>query len=728
MRLRVSKEKYMPRTAIRLQTGWRFTLLLAIPVVVGLVMLLVAREAGRRADLVKHTVLVELSLERLTSDLQEAENAQHEFLMTGETAYLESYRLAAGQARRELDLLGSLSITQKPAVARMRPLVDSQVARMEDMVQQYRAGRLDAAAAKAGIDRGNDLTKAIASLAGDMLREEERLLHAREIAFANTSTLFSWSLAAGYGLIVLLVVSLHRGVLRYSRQTVQAEQRLSLLNTKLDQRVRERTAMLEGREELLKIFVKYVPAAMAMFDRDMRYLQVSDRWCLDYSLDSSRILGRPHYEVFPDLPERWKEIHRRCLAGETLKAEADRWDRAEGSTTWLHWEIRPWGNKANQPEGILIFTEDITRRKQMEELLRESDATTRALLETAAQAILAIDAEGKIRVANRRTSQMFGYGPDELLEQPHDILLPERFRATHGLHRAEFLHGPSMRPMGNGIELWGLRKDGSEFPIEVNLSSVETSRGALAVSFVSDITARKRAETALRDSEQQLRELAGSLLSAQEDERRRLARELHDDITQRLAFLSIELGKLAGEIPETLEDPRAKIRGLQAQTLRTSDEVRRLSHGLHPSVIEDFGLGIALEEFCQDFERTQGVHVIFEGLVEDSRLDVAGATGLYRVAQESLRNAVAHGRATEIHVELSAGAGVMQLRVTDNGIGFATDGPPTKAGLGVPSMRERIRLLNGTLALSSVPGQGTEVRATVPLSGAAHDASARSIG
>ena len=116
-----------------------------------------------------------------------------------------------------------------------------------------------------------------------------------------------------------------------------AEDELRQLNSTLE----GQTALLQSREELLKIFVKNVPAGVAMLDRDMRYLQVSDRFCEDYSADSSQILGRSHYEVFPDIPQKWKEMHRRALQGEILRAEEDRWDRKDG-TRWVRWEIRPW--------------------------------------------------------------------------------------------------------------------------------------------------------------------------------------------------------------------------------------------------------------------------------------------------------------------------------------------------------------------------------------------------
>jgi len=157
----------------------------------------------------------------------------------------------------------------------------------------------------------------------------------------------------------------------------RAEEVLHEVNRALEQQ----TAELRRREELLKIFVKNVPAGVAMLDRDMRYLQVSDRWCADYSVDCSQVLGRSHYELFPDLPDRWRQVHRRALEGETVRADEDRWDR-EGGTTWVRWEVRPWLNLDGLPGGILIFAEDITGLKRMEAALSD---LSRKLIESQEQ-------------------------------------------------------------------------------------------------------------------------------------------------------------------------------------------------------------------------------------------------------------------------------------------------------------------------------------------------------
>uniref|UniRef100_Q023R2 Oxygen sensor histidine kinase NreB n=1 Tax=Solibacter usitatus (strain Ellin6076) TaxID=234267 RepID=Q023R2_SOLUE len=480
---------------------------------------------------------------------------------------------------------------------------------------------------------------------------------------------------------------------------------------------------LRGSEELLKTFVRHVPAAVAMLDREMRYLQVSDRWYADYSLINGEILGRSHYEVFPDIPEHWKQLHSRCLAGETLRADEDCWEHADGETTWLRWEIRPWGDQteksAGKPAGVLIFTEDITERKRIEASLREREATIRALLETAAQSILAVDAKGVVVLANRMAEEMFGFGPSELPGMRLEQLLPERSREGHVFYRAEYTDNPRTRPMGFGLNLQGRRKDGTEFPIEVSLSSVQTSEGTLSVAFVSDITKRKQAEAALQRSESELRALARSLITAQEDERRRVARDLHDDVTQRLALLSIEIGKLATETSGSVEEIRKRLRYFQSQARLASNEVRRLSHGLHPSVIEDFGLSTALEDFCQEFARAQGITLIFDALVADAVLSAGDASCLYRVAQECLRNVAKHSGATEVRVGIARDGANVRLTIKDNGSGFHAGADRVNKGLGLVSMKERVKMANGTLLITSQPGQGTEIVASVPLTGGA---------
>ena len=144
----------------------------------------------------------------------------------------------------------------------------------------------------------------------------------------------------------------------------RAEEQLLEMNRALE----AHSSQLRSSEELLKTFVKNVPAAVAMLDREMRYLQVSDRWCTDYLSGREQTVGRSHYEIFPDMPERWKAVHRRCLAGETLRADEDRWDGPDGPH-WARWEVRPWKTAEGTVGGILILAEDITRRKQMEEAL-----------------------------------------------------------------------------------------------------------------------------------------------------------------------------------------------------------------------------------------------------------------------------------------------------------------------------------------------------------------------
>jgi len=360
-----------------------------------------------------------------------------------------------------------------------------------------------------------------------------------------------------------------------------------------------------------------------------------------------------------------------------------------------------------------------------ERALRESEELLGLFVEHAPAALAMLDNQMRYLHLSRHWKTVYGSGDRDLRGISHFDVFPEVSEDWKDAYRRG-LNGEILRREADRFE----RADGSVLWLRWEIHPWHGPEGRVGgiVIFTEDITENRRAEIALRESEQKLREFAASLLTVQEEERRSLALELHDDLTQRLAFFSIELGNLAREMPSTRGDAQSRILDLKAQALRVSAEMRRISHGLHPSAIVDFGLSIALEEFCEEFKKSQGVFVEFEGLVDDSRLDVTAATCLYRIAQESMRNASTHGQATRIGVSLQIKEDFIQLRVEDNGSGFFSEPNHRKKGLGVTSMTERIRLVNGTFSLTSQPGQGTEMIARVPLTGVAHEANIDLVG
>ena len=233
---------------------------------------------------------------------------------------------------------------------------------------------------------------------------------------------------------------------------------------------------------------------------------------------------------------------------------------------------------------------------------------------------------------------------------------------------------------------------------------------------------RRRVEVALRESEgkarasfDEVRELAGRLITAREEERARIARDLHDDIGQRVASLSIGLSRAQRHVPDASSASRQALSALEQQTTQLSADLRHLSHELHPSMLEHLGLLEALRDRCDDFTQDSGVAVRLD--VSDTWPDVPDAVALcfYRVAQEALRNIATHAGARQVTVTLDRVDGHLTMQVADDGCGFdPKNATARRTGLGLVSLAERVRMLGGELAITAGAGSGTRLAVTLP--------------
>jgi PAS domain S-box-containing protein len=216
-------------------------------------------------------------------------------------------------------------------------------------------------------------------------------------------------------------------------------------------------------------------------------------------------------------------------------------------------------------------------------------------------------------------------------------------------------------------------------------------------------------------TEQERRIFSARLATAQEEERWRISRELHDDLTQRLAGLAMEIGSLVARRLASTTLLKEDLRALQGRVVQAAEVARHIAHKLHPSELDDLGLVAALRSYCEDFGRREGIAVEFASQNVPKELKREIASCLYKVTQESLSNSSKHAGAKAVLVTLAGTADRISLSVKDTGVGFRTQSPGTNVGLGILSMKERVGLLHGTFGIASDPGRGTEVSAEIPL-------------
>ncbi|MGA3166766.1 MAG: PAS domain S-box protein [Terriglobia bacterium] len=399
------------------------------------------------------------------------------------------------------------------------------------------------------------------------------------------------------------------------------------------------------------------------------------------------------------------------------------WRRRDGSVIFVRENARAIRDDAGQ---ILCYegtAEDITERKRAE----QKAAQLAAIVESSNDAIISANLEGIITSWNKGATMLYGYEESEVIGRNVSILVPPGVQDD----TPQLLQRIQLGEHTEHHEVVRQRSDGQRIYISRTISPIRDSEGRMvALSTIArDITVRRQAQEELRAAHDRLAKeviertraeaeivaLNQRLITAQEEERARLARELHDDLSQQIAAVGIGLSNLRRQIPERQREGREEAERTFQRLKQLGEGIRRLSHQLHPAILEHSGLVVALESYCAEFKSLTGVSAVVQA---DARLDNVPANpalGIFRITQEALQNVWKHSGTKKVVIHLARSGGQLRLRVSDQGSGFDPARRHKSKGLGLVSMRERAKLLGGTLTIESAKGRGTTVTAAIPL-------------
>jgi PAS domain S-box-containing protein len=393
-----------------------------------------------------------------------------------------------------------------------------------------------------------------------------------------------------------------------------------------------------------------------------------------------------------------KPVYRRPLT--MLFEDGTKREEVANAVPLLDDQGRPWG--------AVGASMDVTELKQAEEALRASEQKYRRVVDHLHDALMIDDAARQVIFANDRFLQLFGIGRAELKNiNIEEYVAPESRAQLRDIHERR-MRGESVPEQ---FEYEGIRRDGERMWLEVNVVPVHDSTGRIThtQSVIRDITDHKQADAALAL-------VSRKLIEAQEQERARIARELHDDFGQRLAMLTIEIEELQQSDFELPAQVRKRFDELKKQTSGIAADIQILSHELHSAKLEYLGMTAAMRGFCKEFGEQQNVDIDFQTHDLPSPVPPDVSLCFLRVLQEALHNSAKHSGERHFEVRLWGTSDAIHLTIRDYGAGFDPEAARMGRGLGLISMEERLKLLAGTLSIETDFRHGTTIHARVPLS------------
>ena len=464
---------------------------------------------------------------------------------------------------------------------------------------------------------------------------------------------------------------------------------------------------IEQERKRLRTIVDNAVEGIVAFDRSGVLQSLNPAAARMFSYGDAEAVGRSAGELLPEV-----DITRYGLAGARPLSGALQTvgRRKDGSSFPIELSIG-MASLEGAPQ-LIAIARDITERKQAQEVLRQSEERHRTIIQTALDGFWLADAQGRLIEVNETYCRMSGYSMRELLSM--------RIPDLEASEAAEGVAARMQKIVSQGhdrFESRHRRKDGSVFDVAISVQFRPIDGGRF-VGFIQDITERKQAEQELRRSQRELRGLSKAANEALEAERRRTARELHDELGQLLTALKMDLESLQANLPPNEPDLGKRTQAMRAMLDVTIAATRRIAADLRPLMLDDLGLAAALDWLTKNFSKQTSIAT--DLFIDETVAQVPEpiASALYRITQESLTNVTKYAHATTTEIRLERDGDWVQLTVRDDGRGIG-DADQGKSGtFGLLGIRERVMLLSGEIAIRGESGRGSEVCARIPLASA----------
>jgi PAS domain S-box-containing protein len=515
----------------------------------------------------------------------------------------------------------------------------------------------------------------------------------------------------------------------------QAEEALQKAYGELEIRVQERTAelakankelqaeiterkktekILIEQSRILEAFFTSTITPLVFLDKDFNFIRVNEAYAKACQRDVSEFPGHNHFEFYPsDAKGIFEQVVKTKEPFQVFARPFVFPDHPEWGVTYWNWTLTPLLDETGEVKFLVFALEDVTEQKQAQDALRAISSYTRGLIEASIDPLVTISADGKVMDVNRATELVTGVPREQLIGSDFLDYFTEPEKAREG-YQEVFSKG-TVRDYPLAIR----HSSGHITQVLYHATVYRNEAGEVQGIFAAarDITKRKRAEEALRESENRLRILSSQLLAVQENERKRISRELHDSIGQSLSAIKFRVENILQEVGESRVKPLEDLIPIIQESI---EEARRIQMDLRPSILDDLGILATLSWFCREFEKIYST-IRIEKLVQIQENEVSTQlkTVIFRIMQEALNNVAKHSKANFILLSLRKTDGTIELTIQDNGQGFDLNEvlsiESSRRGLGLTSMRERAELSGGSFVIESVRGKGTIVRATWPL-------------